>query len=110
VRPSFNYIEGALDAIRADALFLGIAGLGKADTATKNTFYAETVEKVKPGLVVPIHWDDFFLPLDKPLQAPVRLKDNLPAGLDYMIARTERDQISFKILQAFQSILLFSDH
>ena len=66
IRPSFNYIEGQLDGVRADVLFLGIAGLAKADAETEAKFFAETVEKVRPRLVIPIHWDNFFSPLDRP--------------------------------------------
>ena len=66
IRPSFNYIEHQLDGIRADVLFLGVAGLGKADQETEKAFFRETVAKVKPGLVIPVHWDNFFSPLSKP--------------------------------------------
>lgn len=66
IRPSFNCIKGQLDGIRADVLFLGVAGLAKADAATEARFFAETVEKVRPSLVIPLHWDNFFKPLDKP--------------------------------------------
>ena len=64
IRPSFNYIEGQLDGIQADVLFLGVAGLGKADAPTEAKFFAETVDKVRPALVIPLHWDNFFAPLD----------------------------------------------
>ena len=47
-------------------LFLGVSGLGKASTATAAKFFAETVDKVRPGLVIPLHWDNFFKPLDRP--------------------------------------------
>ena len=66
IRPSFNYIEGQLDGIRADVLFLGVAGLAKADARTEARFFAETVGKVRPSLVIPLHWDNFFKPLDRP--------------------------------------------
>ena len=78
IRPSFNYIEGQLDGIRADVLFLGTAGLAKADAATEARFFAETVDKVRPGLVIPLHWDNFFSRLD----APAR-------GMPGLIERTE---------------------
>ena len=67
IRPSFNYIEGQLDGYEADVLFLGVAGLAKADEETEKKFFAETVEKVKPDLIIPLHWDNFFSPLDKPV-------------------------------------------
>lgn len=66
IRPSFNCIEGQLDGVRADVLFLGVAGLAKADARTEARFFAETVEKVRPSLVIPLHWDNFFRPLDRP--------------------------------------------
>ena len=67
IRPSFNYIEGQLDGYEADVLFLGVAGLAKADEETERKFFAETVEKVRPELIIPLHWDNFFSPLNKPV-------------------------------------------
>ncbi|MEK5187005.1 MULTISPECIES: MBL fold metallo-hydrolase [Solibacillus] len=110
VRPSFNYIEGALDNISADVLVLGINRLGMADLLKQDKFYEETVKNVNPNLIIPVHWDDFFSPLEKPLKAPIIFIDNLPAGLDYMIKRTTEDQITFKMLDAGQSTILFQEH
>ncbi|MCR4632667.1 MAG: MBL fold metallo-hydrolase [Erysipelotrichaceae bacterium] len=39
IRPSFNYIERQLDGYKADVLFLGVAGLAKADEATEEIFF-----------------------------------------------------------------------
>lgn len=66
IRPSFNYIEGQLDGLRADALFLGVSGLSRADARTEAAFLAETVDRVRPKVVVPLHWDNFFSRLDRP--------------------------------------------
>jgi L-ascorbate metabolism protein UlaG (beta-lactamase superfamily) len=79
IRPSFNYIEGQLDGIRADVLFLGVAGLAKADARTEECFFAETVQKVSPQLVIPLHWDNFFSRLDRPIR-----------GMPGLIERTDR--------------------
>ena len=67
IRPSFNYIEGQLDNIKADVLFLGVADLAKADKETERKFFEETAEKVKPKLIIPLHWDNFFSRLDEPV-------------------------------------------
>lgn len=67
IRPSFNYIEGQLNGIRADVLFLGVAGLGKADDVTGHIFFAETAEKTNARLIIPIHWDNFFSSLEQPI-------------------------------------------
>lgn len=91
-------------------MVLGINRLGMADLLTQDKFYEETVKNVNPNLIIPVHWDDFFSPLEKPLKAPIRFIDNLPAGLDYMIKRTTEDQITFKMLDARQSTILFQEH
>lgn len=67
IRPSYNFIPGQLDGIHADVLFLAIAGLAKDDAAHKKQFWAETIEKVEPQLVIPLHWDNFFTPLYGPI-------------------------------------------
>ncbi len=73
IRPSFNYIDGQMDDYKADVLFLGVAGLQKADEKTEEIFYQETIEKLEPKLVIPVHWDNFFSPLTKPAVGMPRL-------------------------------------
>ena len=68
IRPSFNYIKGQLDGIRADVIFLGVAGIAKAEPEMEETFFAETVEKTGAQLVIPVHWDNFFSPLGHPIE------------------------------------------
>lgn len=104
VKPSANYIEGALDDIRADVLFLGTGVLGKQDSTFQNTYYEQTIQKVQPKLVIPIHWDDFNKPLTDTLEAMPKFGDNTKKGLDFIIQRTKADKIDFQILQGFQSI------
>ena len=79
IRPSFNYIEGQLDGIQADVLFLGVAGLAKADRDMEKAFFAETVAKTGAKLVIPVHWDNFFSPLNRPI-----------TGMPEFIENTER--------------------
>lgn len=63
IRPGYNHIEGQLDGIKADILFLGIAGMSGDTENRKRRFFEETVDKVSPETVIPIHWDNFFRPL-----------------------------------------------
>lgn len=90
IRPSFNYIEGQLDGITADVLFLGVAGLAKADGQTEAKFFAETVEKVRPRLVIPLHWDNFFSRLDRPI-----------VGMPRLVEKTE--VVFFKLARACEA-------
>ncbi|MFJ8242582.1 MBL fold metallo-hydrolase [Bacillus tropicus] len=102
VKPSANYIEGGLDNIQADVLFLGIGGLGKQESTFLNTYYEQTVGKVQPKIVIPIHWDDFTKPLADTLEVMPKYADNVNNGLDFIIQRTKADKIDFQILQGFQ--------
>ncbi|MDO4865313.1 MAG: MBL fold metallo-hydrolase [Clostridia bacterium] len=90
IRPSFNYIEGQLDGITADVLFLGVAGLAKADGPTEAKFFAETMDKVRPKLVIPLHWDNFFSRLDRPI-----------VGMPRLVEKTE--VVFFKLAQACEA-------
>lgn len=63
IRPSYNFIEGQFDSIKADVLFLGIGGLSGDSAEGKRRFYSETVDKLRPSVVIPVHWDNFFTPL-----------------------------------------------
>lgn len=56
---SAGFLSGMYDDIRADVILLGITG--REDTGT---YLGEVPEKVRPRLVIPIHFDDFFTPLD----------------------------------------------
>ena len=67
IRPSFNYIERQMEGYQADVLFLGVAGLQKADADMERRFFEETIGRLKPKLVIPLHWDNFFQPLTKPI-------------------------------------------
>jgi L-ascorbate metabolism protein UlaG (beta-lactamase superfamily) len=107
VKASASYVEGALDKVRADVLFLGTAGLGTQTREVQNAIYDQTVRKVQPRLVVPIHWDNFFQPLSDHLEPLGKAIDNVPAGFDYLLVRLKADKIQFGILQGYQSTLLF---
>ena len=48
-------------------MFLGVAGLAKAEEETEKAFFRETAEKLKAKVIIPIHWDNFFQPLNRPV-------------------------------------------
>ena len=105
IKPDTNFVAGALDNIRADVLLLGTAMLGKQQPAFQQQFYDETVGKIHPQLVVPIHWDNFFHPLSEHLVALPWVADDLKQSFDFLIFRTKNDEIKFQILQGYQSLI-----
>lgn len=59
IRPSFGYLPGELKNIHADYLFLGTTTLSRENQAHQIRFFKETIDQVKPKVVVPLHWDNF---------------------------------------------------
>ena len=97
IRPCFNYIEGQLDGIRADVLFLGITGLSRAPYDMRSRFFEETIDKVQPRLVIPLHWDNFFSPLAKPVRGLPRIVDDSGESLRLLAEHCARRRIDFLV-------------
>ena len=109
IKPSPNYVEGGLDGIRTDVLFLASGTLSKQTEEFRTKYYDETAAKIKPKLVLPLHWDNFLLPFSDELQMMPKFMDDTGASFQYLIDRTKADNTDFKILQGGRSILLFSN-
>ena len=107
VKPSPNFIEGALDSLKADVVFMGIATVAKQELAWQDKYYEQTVGRLKPSLVIPLHWDDFTHPLSDELVMLPRFANDTPKDFDLFIKKTKADNIDFKILQGTKSIMLF---
>jgi L-ascorbate metabolism protein UlaG (beta-lactamase superfamily) len=105
IKPSANYIPGALDSIQADVLFLGVSSLGMQSRRSLNAYYDETVGKVRPKVVIPIHWDDFSQPLSERLPNRTLFED-VPAVFAFFRDRAARDGIEFRVLQGYERMLL----
>ncbi|MES2893796.1 MAG: MBL fold metallo-hydrolase [Bacteroidota bacterium] len=106
IKPSPNFIVGALDSLKADVLFLGIPTITKQDTAWTEQFYKENVTSLKPALVIPLHWDNFFYPLSDNLVMLPKFTCNAEKDFDFFIGKATQDHIDFKILQGTHSIIL----
>lgn len=65
IKSSTNYIDGALDSLKADVLLIGVVTLGHQSESFKEQYYKQTVGALKPKLVIPLHWDNFFCPFQK---------------------------------------------
>ena len=60
VKPSPNFIEGALKDYDADVAFLATGSIGTQNKDFINQYYKETVGALHPKLLIPIHWDNFL--------------------------------------------------
>jgi L-ascorbate metabolism protein UlaG (beta-lactamase superfamily) len=107
VKASAGYLPGGLDDVRADAMFCGTAGSVGKDASYRQEFYEQTVAKVRPKLLVPLHWNDFFTPVTNHLTANMKAIDDVAAGWDYFIDRLGRTHAEFAPLQGYSSVILF---
>jgi L-ascorbate metabolism protein UlaG (beta-lactamase superfamily) len=70
---SAGYVEGALQGLTADAVLLGVGGLGSQATDYMENFWRETVAAVAPSRVIPIHFDSLTGPVAGPFTGQVKL-------------------------------------
>ncbi len=107
IKASAGFLPGALDNVRADAMFCGTAGSMGKDAAFRTEFYEQTVAKVRPKLFVPLHWNDFFTPVTGHLTTNMKAIDDVAAGWDYLIDRLNRTHAEFAPMEGYSSVILF---
>jgi L-ascorbate metabolism protein UlaG (beta-lactamase superfamily) len=108
VQSSAGYAEGALDKYKADVVMLGVGGLGRTGTRYKEAYFNQVVEAVRATRIIPIHYDDFTLPFEEPVQPFPWLADDVRASLDYLIRRTEADDmLRMEMLPPWKPVVLF---
>lgn len=99
-------IDGALRGRHADIVLLGIGALGSKDSPYRETYYREIVDAVGPRCVIPIHYDDFTLPLDQPLQPMPNLLDDVDGSLRFLVDQTKQRQVGFGLLSEWKPVPL----
>ncbi|WP_244310448.1 MBL fold metallo-hydrolase [Leptospira noumeaensis] len=107
IKSSTNFVEGALDKFNADVLFLGIAQISLQSISFQDEYLNQTIQTLKPKLIIPIHWDNFFKSLSEPLEPNLQLGDDFDANMSSILKRTEGQKMEIKLLQGFESIDLF---
>ncbi len=73
IQGSAGYVEGGLEGIAADVVFLGAGGLGSQTADYRETYWRETVGRTGASRVIPIHWDGLMSPIEGPLRGPLRV-------------------------------------
>jgi L-ascorbate metabolism protein UlaG (beta-lactamase superfamily) len=106
VHGSAGWQDGALAGRHADVVLLGIGGLGTRDEAYREDYWRAVVDAVAPRCVIPIHWDDFTLPLGAPLEPAPRLLDDVPASMAFLIRKTAGGAPGLGLLPAWKPVTL----
>ncbi len=110
VQGSAGWRAGALDGRRADVVALGIGALGTRDATYFDGYYHGVIGAVRPRCVIPIHYDDFTLPLDTDLEPMPSLLDDGPAALRALERRVRSEPgIGMGLLPPLAPVVLFGD-
>ncbi|MEU1365402.1 MBL fold metallo-hydrolase [Streptomyces sp. NPDC005803] len=97
VHASAHSLPGALDGYVADTVYLGIGALGKQDEAFREEYWQRLVTATGARRVVPIHWDDFFRPLDRPLRPFRAFLDDFTVTMDFLTRKAERAGVALAL-------------
>lgn len=102
IQGSAGYVKGALDGQRADAVYLSVGQLGLQPRSYLVEYWTEVVRAVGARRVIPIHWDDFFRPLSKPLRALPYAGDDLDVSLRILDELAEADGVALQMPTVWQ--------
>lgn len=109
---SAGFLAGALAAYDADLVFLGVGGLGSQSDEYRQQYWRETVARVRPSRVIPIHWDSLTGPIEGPLRGPVKAAGLLSGdGADTLAffkhKQAQNPQLQFISLPRYDPVVLF---
>ncbi|QDZ08626.1 MBL fold metallo-hydrolase [Sphingomonas panacisoli] len=98
VHASANFSPGMYRGVKADVVFLATGGLSPHPADFTARYWDEVVKTTGAKLVVPIHWDDFLLPLDQPLQPLRRFLDDIPLTMTRLAPLAARDGVKIRYM------------
>jgi L-ascorbate metabolism protein UlaG (beta-lactamase superfamily) len=104
VHGSTNVTPGLYDNVRADIVFLGIATLGREEAKVIVDYWDEIVRKTNAKLVVPVHWDNFGTPLDRPLEPLPMAIDDFDRAMGWLKHLAARDNVKLALMPLFEPI------
>ena len=112
VQGSAGFVEGGLEGVEADVVFLGTGGLGSQTADYRESYWRETVERTGAKTIVPVHWDGLTSPIEGPFRGPVRIVALVGgSGLDTLPFLQAREaahpELRFMTLPRYAPVVLF---
>jgi L-ascorbate metabolism protein UlaG (beta-lactamase superfamily) len=104
VHPSANFVPGMYRGVTADVIFLATGGLGAQDDVFAANYWREVVGATHPRLVVPIHWDDFLRPLDRPMVPLRRFMDDYDKAMARILPFARRDRVEVRFMPVIDPV------
>lgn len=98
VKASTGAIPKQFQHLKVDTLFLGIAQLSKQSEQFQQNYLQETLATLQPKTVIPIHWDNFFAPIEPELEFLPHFADSTPKSLNRLIQAAEQQHVQVVLL------------
>lgn len=105
---SAGFVPGALQGVKAEVVLLGIGTLGQRSEAHRQDYWREVVQTTGAKRVIPIHWDDFWLPADQPMQPLPPPLDAFDVTMQFLRARGAADGVDIRLPLAWTAMDVFS--
>ena len=108
VTGSAGFVPAALKDVRADVVLLGIGALGPRSDAHRQDYWREVVSAVGARRVIPIHWDDFWIPSEQPMQPMPAPLDRFDVSMQFLQERGRQDKVEIRLPLQWQAMDVFS--
>jgi len=106
--PSANFAPGLLNGVTADVVFLGVGLLGKQSDEFVRSYWRAVVTATGAKLVIPIHWDNMWRPLDKDLQPMPYLADDFGNTMNLLLELAHTDKVAVRLMPLFAPVDVFA--
>ena len=105
---SAGFVPGALKGVKAEVVLLGIGTMGQRTDAHRQDYWREVVQTTGAKRVIPIHWDDFWLPADQPMQPLPPPLDKFDVSMQFLTARGAAERVDIRLPLAWQAMDVFN--
>jgi L-ascorbate metabolism protein UlaG (beta-lactamase superfamily) len=92
-----GFVPGALQGLRAEVVLLGIGAMGPRSAEHQLNYWKETVSTVGARRVIPIHWDDFWIPSTEPMRPMPRPLDDFDTSMAFLRRQGEQDKVDIRM-------------
>ncbi|MFE9873726.1 MBL fold metallo-hydrolase [Micromonospora sp. NPDC005686] len=104
VHPSANFVPHTFDGLDVDVVYLAIGALGVQSERFRDDYWRHVVDATRPRLIVPIHWDDFFVSLDRGLRPLAGFFDKFAVARAFLDRKSRESGIAVRFPEPFEVV------
>lgn len=105
---SGDFKDGELKGYHADTVFFSTPYIETMKSDYRNRMFREVFEQTDARRVIPVHWDDITMPIDRPLVALSKMATDFDQSMDILKEYTKNRNMKLEMLRSFEEITLFS--